>query len=243
MSKSNPPQDIEYKVGDKIIVKGRPGKRGQILWIGEPKGWNGVYYGVRLTEKRGDCDGEYKGFRKFRCDPGYGQYIQRKLIVELLPDDEGRDFNFLDETNELEQKKADEEAKKYTAESDKLKELKKVFKDTDTDGSLTLDEPEFVKMAVDVLGCTEDEGKSLFTQIDVSGNGKVSFAEFDSWLGDGGITKLEQYGKLKDAFKAADTDGNLTLSKDEFIALGKTSMELDEKDAAELFERIDANKV
>ena len=83
---------VEYIVGDKVLIK--PDKKGQILYVGEPKGWGSVYYGIRLTESRGDCDGLYKDQRFFKCDKNYGIYVQKKLIIRHLNNDE-IDFEFL----------------------------------------------------------------------------------------------------------------------------------------------------
>merc|ERR1712176_482567 len=93
---------------------------------------------------------------------------------------------------------------------------KTAFKALDDDNSKSLEEKEFVPLAIEQLGCDNDSASSLFKQIDVSGNGSVSFAEFDSWLSSGGgIDKLLQYKALKQAFKNADKDGNLSLGVDE----------------------------
>merc|ERR1712176_1264010 len=107
---------------------------------------------------------------------------------------------------------------------------KTAFKALDDDNSKSLEEKEFVPLAIEQLGCDNDSASSLFKQIDVSGNGSVSFAEFDSWLSfGGGIDKLLQYKALKQAFKDADKDGNLSLN-------------LDAKPASNLFKKIDVNE-
>ena len=83
-------EDVEYKVGDRVMVK--PTKKGQIKWIGEAKEFGaGKYYGIRLTEDRGDCDGEWKEVRFFQCPEGYGVYVQKRMIVKPI---EG-DFDFM----------------------------------------------------------------------------------------------------------------------------------------------------
>merc|ERR1712176_271534 len=120
---------------------------------------------------------------------------------------------------------------------------KTAFKALDDDNSKSLEEKEFIPLAIEQLGCDNDGASSLFKQIDVSGNGSVSFAEFDSWLSSGGgIDKLLQYKALKQAFKNADKDGNLSLGLDEFIKLAKESMNLDAGFASNLFKKIDVNE-
>ena len=72
-----------YKVGDKVEIK--PDRKGQIKWIGEAKEFGaGKYFGIRLTEKRGDCDGEWKDVRFFQCPEGFGQYVQLRNIVKKI---------------------------------------------------------------------------------------------------------------------------------------------------------------
>merc|ERR1712176_815788 len=120
---------------------------------------------------------------------------------------------------------------------------KTAFKALDDDNSKSLEEKEFVPLAIEQLGCDNDSASSLFKQIDVSGNGSVSFAEFDSWLSSGGgIDKLLQYKALKQAFKDADVDGNLSLNLDEFVKLAKQAMNLDVGFANNLFKKIDVNE-
>ena len=90
------------------------------------------------------------------------------------------------------------ESVKYENKKSKIKALKTAFQNLDVDGSKTLEEKEFVPLAVEQLGCDNESASSLFKQIDASGNGKVSFAEFDAWLSSGGgIDKLLQYKALK----------------------------------------------
>ena len=63
-------KEVVYEVGDKVEIK--PGKKGQIKYIGEAKNLGvGIWYGIRLTEKRGTCDGYSKGHEFFKCQDGY----------------------------------------------------------------------------------------------------------------------------------------------------------------------------
>ena len=81
---------IEYKVGDKVMVK--PDRRGQIKWIGQEKEFgDGTFYGIRLTEQKGDNDGEWKGQRFFQCPEGFGVYVPLQLIVKPVDGD----FDFM----------------------------------------------------------------------------------------------------------------------------------------------------
>jgi len=238
-------QKTPYVAGDRVLIK--PDKKGQVLVVleggaGQEKHFaHGTWYGVRLTEKRGTSDGRYKNQDPFyfRCPANYGLFVQGKLIIKKL-DDEA--FDFTNETAEFEAAKAEDD-EKYDKGKAKLKALKIEFKKLDTDGSLSLEEKEFVPLATKQLGCNAAEASKLFKQIDVSGNGSVSFAEFDAWLSSGGgITKLLQYADLKKAFKAADKDGNMSLDVDEFVKLAASSMKLDKLMATKLFAKVDANE-
>lgn len=51
---------IQYNIGDCIMID--DSKLGQIKSIGQHPAWGkGTWYGIRLTEKIGNCDGEFKG--------------------------------------------------------------------------------------------------------------------------------------------------------------------------------------
>lgn len=241
-------QSDGYVVGDRVLIK--PSKKGQILAIVEGgSGINkhfgpGKWYGIRLTEKKGTCNGQYKsqGPFYFKCPPNFGAFVQQKLIIKKLGNDET--FDFLSETSMIEQKKELED-EKYTETKKKIKALKKAFKDLDKDSNLSLEEKEFAPLAINNLGCNDAEAKKLFKEIDVSGNGQISFAEFDGWLNSGaisGIDKLLQYSELKKAFKLSDKDGNMSLDLNEFIKLAKDSMKLESDNAKKLFDKIDVNQ-
>ena len=61
---ASPNVGIEYHIGDKVMVD--ESKMGQIKSIGQHPAWGkGTFYGVRLTEKIGSSDGEFKGI--FAC--------------------------------------------------------------------------------------------------------------------------------------------------------------------------------
>mmetsp|Transcript_5231 Transcript_5231/g.8768 ORF Transcript_5231/g.8768 Transcript_5231/m.8768 type:complete len:340 (+) Transcript_5231:57-1076(+) len=238
-------QKSEYQVGDKVVIK--PDKKGQILCVidgGKAKAKEfalGTWYGVRLTEKRGTTDGRYKGQDPFffKCPMNFGVFVQGKLIIKKIDDDS---FDFMEEQKQMEEKER-KDAAKYEKARAKVAQLKAAFKKMDDDGSKSLEEKEFIPMATEQLGCDKDDAVKLFNEIDASGNGSVSFAEFDSWLkGGGGIDKLLQYRDLKNAFKNADKDGNLSLDADEFVKLAKEAMNLKQAEAASLFKKIDANE-
>jgi len=240
-------QKSPYEVGDRVLLK--PDKKGQILVVvdggsGPNKHFaHGTWYGVRLTEKRGTSDGKYKGHDPFyfKCPPNFGVFVQQKLIIRKLNDDEGA-FDFLGETAEIEAAKAADD-EKYDKSRSKLKALKSEFKKLDVDGSQSLEEKEFVPMAKKQLACDDEAAAKLFREIDVSGNGAISLAEFDGWLSaGGGITKLLQYADLKKAFREADEDGNLSLDLPEFVKLAASAMKLDKVAAQKLFGRVDANE-
>jgi len=238
-------QKTPYVVGDRVMIK--PNKMGQVLVVIDGGSANakhfghGTFYGVRLTEKRGTSDGRYKNQEPFffKCPANFGLFVQSKLIIKKLADET---FDFADETAEFAAAKASDD-EKYDKGRAKLKALKNEFKKLDVDGSLSLEEKEFVPLATKQLGCNAAEASKLFKQIDVSGNGSVSFAEFDAWLSSGGgITKLLQFADLKKAFAAADKDGDMSLDEAEFVKLAASSMALDTLMAKKLFAKVDANE-
>ena len=147
-------QKSEYEVGDRILIK--PARKGQILKIVEGgSGQNkhfaiGKWFGVRLTEKKGTSDGRYKNQDPFyfKCPANFGVFVQAKLIIKKLPDET---FDFTNETSEIEAAKAQDD-EKYEVGRRKLKQLKIEFKKLDTDGSLSLEKDEFVKLALGQLG-------------------------------------------------------------------------------------------
>merc|ERR1712228_133990 len=101
LRKSNMMQHIEikYAVGDKVMIK--PDKKGQIKWIGQEKAFgSGTFYGIRLTENRGDNDGEWKEKRYFQCPEGFGIYVPLRLIVKPID----ADFDFMKEEEKYEKK-------------------------------------------------------------------------------------------------------------------------------------------
>lgn len=83
-------EDISYEVGDRVEIK--PNKQGQIKYIGDNKAFGAgtTYYGIRLTEKRGNCDGEWKNNREFRCPKNFGIYVTLKEIIKKID----ADFDF-----------------------------------------------------------------------------------------------------------------------------------------------------
>eukprot|EP01083_Nonionella_stella_P017960 50267_1 len=249
-----------YQVGDKVELPGKPKpKKGQVIVVLE--GGSGKYkkfavgrwYGIRLTEKRGDTDGRYKGEDPyfFKCEKNFGTYKQNKDITKKITDDS---FDFLNETKEIEAAK-EKENEKYKKESAKNSEMMSLFKkyddggdskaDEKSDGDKSLNQAEWINFACNELKVDETDAKKLFRNIDVSGNGSISLAELDAFFSGGGraaIDKIKQYAQLKIAFKDADKDGNLSLDVGEFIKLADKSMGLKEVHAKVLFINIDVNE-
>jgi len=246
----------DYEVGDRVELKAGK-KRGQILIIidgGEGKYKNfpmGKFYGIRL-ENDGDgvSDGRYKneGEYYFRCPKNSARFDQGKDIVGKIE----ADFDFTNETTEIEAAKAKDD-EKYDKASEKINEFKAKFKaiddgsgDKEEKGDGGLNQAEFTKFACSDLGVDEAEGIKLFKTIDVSGNGSISFAEFHGFFKGGGgqsaIDKLKKYAALKKAFKDADKDGNLSLDAAEFTKLAQEAMQLKEYEAKVLFIAIDTNE-
>eukprot|EP01084_Bolivina_argentea_P289286 496718_1 len=78
-------ENIEYKIGDKVIIK--PNKKGVIVWIGQQQKFGtGIFYGVRLTENKGNCNGNWKGKCFFQCEDYFGIYVGSKEFVKSNKD-------------------------------------------------------------------------------------------------------------------------------------------------------------
>eukprot|EP01083_Nonionella_stella_P035492 96822_1 len=74
---------VQYEIGDSVFVD--DSKLGQIKSIGQHPAWGrGTWYGIRLTESIGNCDGEYKGQRTFSCPPSCGYFVQRNQLTQKL---------------------------------------------------------------------------------------------------------------------------------------------------------------
>jgi len=139
-----PKGDDKLEVADKVVVK--PDRRGQIKWIGEAKNFGvGTWYGVRLVEQKGQCNGTFKDHKFFQCPDGYGVYVQKPLISKKLDkNDPNAAFDFMDEEKKYEQEK-EEEMKQLKVEQDKLRLVKQRFQAIDTDGNKSVDVNEWLK--------------------------------------------------------------------------------------------------
>jgi len=231
--------DTKLKVGDRVIVDND--KKGQIKWIGEHKVLGlGTWYGVRLVEKRGDCNGTWKDNKFFYCPHGHGIIVQKKRIKNLYLKN---DFDFMNE-KEI---KNDDTTKAIMENRLKLSKLKSKFRDMDKDGNKLVDVNEFGKIVKDAFSnLTNNEVKKLFEEVDVSKSGSISYAEFDSWIKKlGGLSVLEHkdFIDIRNKFKAMDKDGDQKISRDEFV---NVCCELFpfilSKDSAKLFDEIDISK-
>mmetsp|Transcript_96672 Transcript_96672/g.118432 ORF Transcript_96672/g.118432 Transcript_96672/m.118432 type:complete len:509 (-) Transcript_96672:134-1660(-) len=184
-----------YKVGDKVRI--RNNRVGEIKFIGKDvKAFGGgKWYGIQLIEPRGNCNGEWKDQKFFKCKKNYGIYCQLMLIE--------------DKCNEDELKLFDSQYRALKKQKNKIKMLKDKFKELDTDGDRTLDLMEFMKLVNTSLGYNDGTGKELFNEVDVSGNGKVSFAEFSAWIQKiGGIETIVNDDDNKDDIKDDIPDEN-----------------------------------
>jgi len=83
-------------------------------------------------------------------------------------------------------KAADDEI--YDALKPKLMALREEFK---------MEEKEFVPLAKKLLACSSGEAAELFKQIDISGKGSISLAEFEGWLSSTGGADPESNPKAQ----------------------------------------------
>lgn len=178
--KSPKKEEINFEKGDKVMVK--PNKKGQIRWMGEDKAFNpGVWYGIRLEEKRGTCDGEWKDVRHFTCPKDYGVFVQKKDLISKLDDSEAK-FDFMEEEVKYQEEKEAVEAEFNAikaAKKSKMTEIKEHFRKADKDGDFDIDKEEWAKMSNELWpDLTKDESEKLFAQIDITQSGEISFAEF-----------------------------------------------------------------
>lgn len=233
----------ELKVGDRIIVD--KDKKGQIRVIMKDDKvlGMGTYYGVRLTQQRGITNGTFKDKEFFWCPDNYGLIIQRKRIKARYL---GEDYDFSKETKPNVENPTLERLRKKRAE---LKKLKRKFKSMDTDGSLTVDVNEFGKIVSGKDGLypkmTKNEVAKLFSEIDVTKSGSISYAEFDGWVQKlGGIHVMEHkdFLKIRETFKQMDKDGDAKITLEEFIdATTKLFPKLTKNETTHLFSEIDTS--
>ena len=71
--------NIVITVGDNIVLN--DGLVGTVRFIGEIEKQHGVYYGIELTEKRGNCRGIVNGTKYFDCKPSYGLFVTKAKIT------------------------------------------------------------------------------------------------------------------------------------------------------------------
>jgi len=230
----------ELKVGDRVVVD--KDKIGQIRWIGEDKALaTGTHYGVRLTEKRGVCDGTFKDVKFFWCPEAYGVIVQRRRIKALYTAD---DFDF-----STEERPVDPAIAAIAEKKAEIKRMKMKFREMDTSGDLALDIKEFTKLVTGKEGLfpsmTEKEVKRLFDEIDGTKSGSVSYAEFDAWAkGVGGWSIMEKgdYLQLVEKFKTMDKDGDAKIDVDEFTSAGcELFPSMNKDELISLFNIIDAS--
>eukprot|EP00746_Dinoflagellata_sp_MGD_P133515 gnl/MRDRNA2_/MRDRNA2_67220_c0_seq1.p1 gnl/MRDRNA2_/MRDRNA2_67220_c0~~gnl/MRDRNA2_/MRDRNA2_67220_c0_seq1.p1 ORF type:complete len:207 (+),score=39.91 gnl/MRDRNA2_/MRDRNA2_67220_c0_seq1:418-1038(+) len=65
----------KFPIGGRCQVS--PGaRRGEVAYVGEVKGLQGVHIGVRLDEPMGNCDGSSSGKPYFKCEPCFGCFAK-----------------------------------------------------------------------------------------------------------------------------------------------------------------------
>lgn len=69
-----PPSEIEYEVGDKVIVDGS--KTGTVAFVGVTQFAKGVWIGVTLDAPEGKNNGAVAGIQYFNCPPNHGLFTR-----------------------------------------------------------------------------------------------------------------------------------------------------------------------
>ncbi|XP_060528080.1 restin homolog isoform X2 [Cylas formicarius] len=74
-SSLSPAPVIDYKIGDRVIIKsGQGSKVGTVRFMGLTEFAGGEWVGVELDEPRGKNDGSVNGVRYFECQPNFGLF-------------------------------------------------------------------------------------------------------------------------------------------------------------------------
>ncbi|ETO30119.1 hypothetical protein RFI_07002 [Reticulomyxa filosa] len=241
-------KDDQLQVGDRVVVD--KDKNGQVKWIGEHQVLGtGKHYGIRLTEKRGLCNGTYKEVKFFWCPDNYGVLVPANRITGRYLD---ADFDFRDEKEPVKVDPAIEQIRQKRKEIQNLKKSKKKKKNfflnikkkeyfgdlygNDEQTCIYLFTYFFILKKkrnfehwTKVETCSEGlfpkmttlEVKKLFEEIDVTKSGKISFAEFDAWVQSlGGIHVMEH----KDFAKIRQQFIEMDINKDKKISLEEFSV-------------------
>jgi len=122
------------------------------------------------------------------------------------------------------------------------RELEKVFKAMDKDGSGTLDREEVFQGYEEHFGVaiTEEQVDAMFKAVDIDGNGSIDYTEFV--MATMNEKDLITNDRLKAAFRLFDKDGSGTISPDEIkevLGLGENDNEMIDKLIAEVDENND----
>ena len=65
-------------VGDNVVLN--DGLTGCVRFIGEVEQRPGLYYGIELNSKKGNCRGIINGTKYFECKPSYGLFVTKGKI-------------------------------------------------------------------------------------------------------------------------------------------------------------------
>ena len=68
--------------GDKVYVR-KLRCSGQVCYIGELSGKDGVFYGIHLASPAGKNDGSFQGRSYFKCAPDHGIFVRKENISKM----------------------------------------------------------------------------------------------------------------------------------------------------------------
>lgn len=73
---------LNPKIGD--IAQTHDGRQGTVRYVGPLKIAAGEWLGLELPDNSGKNDGSVKGERYFTCQPGFGIFVRKESIIEVI---------------------------------------------------------------------------------------------------------------------------------------------------------------